>query len=270
MIISARRTDNLKKVADECRLRSPTSPTKISILSYDAADPQLTESTVQTAIQQSPNNSIDILFLNAGMYQVQPALETTIEQTRRIMRVNFESPVEITQRLLQLDGWKERGHGHIVCVASIMSRGGHSLASSYAASKHALRGYFHSLSTEEFEWLRVDTVLPGAIANPNFWSALDDDDKIRADEGGFLNVKRCVHLILRGITGPWFLSFEMWIGKGPGLLYAMLSAYTPNLFNASIHIIGVARMAIWNQTGGTYDCLSVPTLVRVLWEKFVN
>jgi short-subunit dehydrogenase len=204
--------------------------------------------------------SIQVLILNAGHYQVNPALQTPFQDTHDMMRVNFLAPVQIATSLLL--GWKERGYGHIVVVSSIMARGGHSLASSYVASKQALRGYFLSLSTEEYSWLRVDVVCPGAVAT-DLWKA----QHVAADHGPTLSVPRVADLLLTGVVGPHALFYETWISRWDGLLWLFLSTYFPNLFALCIHLLGTARMAIWSKTGE--DALHIPKLVLALGETLL-
>lgn len=179
------------------------------------------------------------------------------------MRVNFEAPVELATTLILLDNWKERGYGHVVVTASIMARGAHSLSSSYSASKQALRGYFQTLSTEEFRWLRVDVVCPGAIAT-GMWNALDKN--IISDDGEKLLPERFVHLMLTGVVGPQILFYETWISNGPGLLWITLSSFAPNIFHLAIHVLAVGRMAIWEKGGGVEDALHIPDLLRAIYQ----
>jgi len=257
VILSARRSKKLQTVTEDCRKRSTSSPTILSVLSYDAASLNTTEATVRQAMEIA-NKPIDMLFLNSGRYQLKPALETPIEETHAIMRVNFEAPVELAQTLIHLDTWKERGYGHIIVTSSVMAKGAHSLSSSYSASKQALRGYFQSLSTEEFRWLRVDVVCPGAIAT-DMWNALDH--QVASADGEKMNPIRFVHLMLTGVVGPQLLFYETWISKAPGLLWITLSSFTPNLFHFFIHVLAVGRMAIWEKSGGVDDALYVPDLI---------
>jgi len=265
VILSSRQREKLHEVAQDCGERSTGSSTILSVLSYDAASINTTEETVARAMELV-GKPIDMLFLNSGIYQLKPALQTTIDETRKIMRVNFEAPVELAQTLIHLDTWKERGYGHIVVTASIMSRGAHSLSSTYSASKHALRGYFQSLSTEEFRWLRVDVVCPGAVAT-NMWNALDKE--LVSDEGAKLRVDRFVRLMLTGVVGPQVLFYETWISNAPGLMWITLSSYTPHLFHLSIHVLGVARLIIWEKGGEVVDALNLPEILWALWKTVI-
>jgi short-subunit dehydrogenase len=158
------------------------------------------------------------------------------------MQVNFASPVQLAHKLLQRDRWKERRHGRIVAITSLMGRGASPLNAAYSATKHALRGYFLALAAEERSWLRVDVVLPGAV-NTGLWDASwnskneDVGEKssmkqLQADDRSKMPVKRCVQLIISSMIGPSYLVFgETWISQNPGLLWVYLASYTPSTFH---------------------------------------
>ena len=195
----------MARVAEECQQLYPYSTTSFSIVYYDALDLNGTATTVTNAIAASPDQSIDILILNSGIYQIQAAIDTPIEKRREIMRVNFEAPVDLALELIQQDGWKQRGHGQLVVVASVMSKGPNSCSSTYCASKAALKNYFQTLSTEEWTWLRVNLVLPGATKT-DMWEHTGTD--VRPDEGTLMLPERVAELLLAAITGPYMLFYE--------------------------------------------------------------
>jgi short-subunit dehydrogenase len=221
---------------------------------------------VQAALSMA-NHRIDVLILNAGVYQLEPALSTSMETTQYLLRVNFESPVALATQVIRQDDWKSRGSGQIVAVTSLVARGPQSLTSSYAASKAALWNYLFTLSTEEAEWLQVNVALPGATRT-NLWDSLDtgttNTNNAKANKRARDEVKmspqRVAQLILTGAAGPSLLFYEMFITKPIGLVWVYLSLYTPNLFHILVHVIGYIRVQLWNQTGS--DTLDVPTLLK--------
>jgi short-subunit dehydrogenase len=208
---------------------------------------------------------VDVLILNAGVYQLAPALQTTMETTQHLMRVNFEAPVALATSLIHQDDWKSRGSGHIVAVTSLVARGPQSLTSSYAASKAALRNYLFTLSTEEASWLRVDVALPGAT-DTELWNSLDDSTDAdgslveRAPNSVKMSPQRVARLILTGAAGPSILFYEMFITKPIGLVWIYISLYTPTLFHVLSHFIGYIRVQLWEKTGT--DTLDVPALLK--------
>jgi len=254
-VASARRTEKLQTVVDRC-LSSSSSRTKVSTVPYDASSSEPAE-VVRNVLAQA--GSVDMVILNAGMYQCQPALEVDADTRKAIMRVNYESPVDLSMEMIKQDAWKERGHGHLVVVASTMAHGSHSLSSTYVASKRALVGYFHSLSTEESSWLRVQVVCPGATMT-DMWKALDSRVSVSPDAQ--MTTERVAELMLTGITGPQFLFYEMWISKFEGLLWVWLAHYTPGLFYWFIHFLGYLRVPIWRVEQA--DALDIPKLLLTL------
>jgi len=224
LILSGRNINRLESVAQTCR-SSDGREILVSVVPFDmASEPAILNEAVQTALEAAASSGIDILILNAGQYQISPALETQLDDAiPQLMQTNFIGPASLSQKLIQNDKWKERGYGHIVTVASLMARGISPLNSVYSSTKHALRSYFASLAAEERSWLRVDLVLPGATAT-NLWSSSlksgisgkRHDQSLFADDRSKMSVRRCAQLILSSMIGPNF--GEYWITRQPGLL----------------------------------------------------
>ena len=82
----------------------------------------------------------------AGVSSRSGVLNTTLQTDTRIMAINFMSPVALTKAVLP--GMVQRGFGHVVVISSVQGKFGLPYRSSYAASKHALHGYFDSLRSE--------------------------------------------------------------------------------------------------------------------------
>lgn len=225
------------------------------VVPYDATDAESTGATVDSAIAFA-GGSIDVLVLNAGVYQNKPALTTSREERDWITRVNYQAPVDLAHAMITRGRWKERGFGHIVAVTSVMSHGPHSLSSAYAASKSALKSYFHTLSTEEYSWLRVDVACPGAT-DTGLWK----NSYSKSNSGGAkMTSARVAHLILTGAAGPYGLFYETWISKAAGLLWLWLSHYMPNAFHGFVHLLGYIRVAIWEKE--ELDALDLPLLLN--------
>lgn len=288
VVLSARRVEEMARVVKDCQLElldgvdagsSDISPTTtFSIVPYDALAPEKTSMVVEQAIESTPEKSIDMLILNSGIYQVEPALQTSYGYRRKLFQVNVESPIELSQSLIRQDGWKERGAGHIGVVSSMMSKGPQSLSSTYGATKAAVKSYFQSLSTEEWRWLQVTNVLPGATAtdmwrNVESHSSVDggpgtSDKKIVPDAGGCMTPERVAQLLVRSISAmPFFMRpfmYEVWITKPLGLLYGYMSHYTPVIFYYTNHLVALARIKAWEEHG--LDMLEMPALIRTLIE----
>lgn len=117
---------------------------------------------------------VDILALAGGVSQRSTALETPEANTRRIMETNFFGPAALAR--LAVPRMLAAGGGRVVVVSSLMGKFGAPGRSSYAASKHALHGYFDALRAEEWKnGLRVTLVTPGYVKTEISLCALTPD-----------------------------------------------------------------------------------------------
>jgi short-subunit dehydrogenase len=104
-------------------------------------------------------NQLDVLINNAGFYLSGLAEETTIEQGKKQLETNFWGTVKLTNELLP--HFRKQRFGKIITVGSIMGLLSFPSAAYYAASKHALEGYFKSLRFELNEFnIKVCMVEP--------------------------------------------------------------------------------------------------------------
>ena len=106
--------------------------------------------------------AVDYLINNGGISQRATAMDTTPETVRRVMETNFFGHVELTR--LVLPGMVARGGGHVAVTSSVVGHIGTPMRSAYAASKHALHGYYDSLRYEvERHGIGVTIICPGYI-----------------------------------------------------------------------------------------------------------
>ncbi len=178
LILSARREPELKRVAAACGL----TPEKIKILLLDLETRDELAAKADEAWRMF--GRIDILINNAGLGQRGTALETEPATTRKIMEVNFFGTINLTRALLPR--MVERGHGQVVVISSVLGKFGARNRSAYAASKHALHGYFDSLRAEVHDQgIRVTMICPGYIRTSISLAALGPDGTAhgRMDEG---------------------------------------------------------------------------------------
>src|SRR5215216_7699535 len=104
-------------------------------------------------------SQLDVLINNAGFYLSGLAEETTIEQGRKQLETNFWGTVKLTNELLPY--FRKQRHGKIITISSIMGLISLPGGAYYAASKHALEGYFRSLRFELNEFnIKVCVVEP--------------------------------------------------------------------------------------------------------------
>jgi short-subunit dehydrogenase len=102
------------------------------------------------------------MFHNGGISQRSLAVETDPAVVHKVMKINFLGGVAINKVLLP--HMLTRGSGHFVITSSVTGKLGTQLRSAYAASKHALHGYYDSLRQEVLpKGIEVTIVCPGFI-----------------------------------------------------------------------------------------------------------
>jgi len=155
LVLTARRTERLEALKQRMQ-----KPAKVLLLPGDLQDPKALGPLARQA--ESLAGRIDILVNNAGISQRSRALEARLEDVRRLMEVNFFAPIALTNAVLP--AMLARRSGQIVIVSSVAGYVGTPLRSSYAASKHAVRGYYDSLRAElHGTGVGVTIVCPGYI-----------------------------------------------------------------------------------------------------------
>ncbi|HEX9564805.1 MAG TPA: SDR family oxidoreductase [Gemmatimonadaceae bacterium] len=103
---------------------------------------------------------IHILVNNAGTAESAPFLKTAPELFERMFAVHLLGAVHATQAVLP--GMIERGHGHVVNVASMAGIRGEAYVTAYVAAKHALVGLTRALALEVGRrGVAVSAVCPG-------------------------------------------------------------------------------------------------------------
>ena len=166
LVLSARRAERLMQVAKASGARE----THVVPLDLSALDtlPAIAERVV------SEIGSVDIMIHNAGVGQRSLVLDTDFEVDRRMMDTNYLGPVALTKALLPSMLRQQRGQ--IVVLSSVLGVLSAKRRSGYAASKHALHGYFNSLRAElSAQGISVLMVCPGHVHTEFSEQALEGD-----------------------------------------------------------------------------------------------
>lgn len=105
---------------------------------------------------------IDVLVNCAGVFPVKSLTDTSLEEHKKCIQVNLNTPFILTKAFSQ-DMIKNKW-GRIINIASSSAYAGGPLTSTYCASKHGLLGLSRSLYQElKTKGVRVMTVSPGSI-----------------------------------------------------------------------------------------------------------
>jgi len=168
LILSARRTEELQRVKDNCQ----GDPDNIVILPLDLADDSVMTDKAEEA--KKAFGQIDILINNGGISQRALALDATRQSVRQLMDINFFGTIALTKAVVP--GMIEQGHGHVIVMSSVMGKIGTRYRSAYAASKHALHGWFDCLRQEvQQKGIDVTLVCPGYVKTNVTKNALKAD-----------------------------------------------------------------------------------------------
>jgi short-subunit dehydrogenase len=145
------------------------------------------------------------------------------------MEVNYFGAVGLTKAVLPI--LLAQRSGSIVAVSSVMGYVGVPKRAAYAASKHALRGWFDSLRTEVGpQGIHVCLICPGYVATNISRHALEADGAAharldRAQARG-IPPERVATALLRAVDRR---RDEVFVG-GPEIWAARLKRHFPRLF----------------------------------------
>ncbi len=230
LILSARRATELERVKSSCN-----NPEQIKILTLDLAAPETHKDTVNTAIGLF--GQVDVLINNGGISQRSLVKDTILDVDRKLMEVNYLGAVSLTKQLLP--HMMERGRGHFVVVTSLTGRFGTPYRSGYAASKHALHGFYDSMRAElEDQGINVTIAAPGFVkTNVSINAFVGDGTKANVmDEAqaNGISAEDCARSIIKAMTRK---KREVFIGKEA---YGVLvKRFFPGLFARMIKKVKV-------------------------------
>lgn len=168
LILSSRRKEALQEVKNS--LGSDVS--RVKVLPLDLTETNSFAAKTSEALDAF--GSIDVLINNGGISQRATVLESEMETYRRIMEINYFGAVGLTKQVLP-HMVKQRS-GHIIVTSSVAGKIGTKYRSGYAASKHAVQGFFNSLRQEMYEHnVAVTLLCPGFIKTNISKNALTGD-----------------------------------------------------------------------------------------------
>jgi NAD(P)-dependent dehydrogenase (short-subunit alcohol dehydrogenase family) len=154
VVITGRSTEKVNKAATQLGVKGIVADVE-NLAALDSLVEQV----------KSEIGNVDILFVNAGIFNPAPIGQNTEEMFDRQMGINFKGAVFTTEKFLSIinDG------GSIINLSSINAYTGMPNTSIYAASKAALNAYTRTAATELApRKIRVNSVNPGPTYTPIF------------------------------------------------------------------------------------------------------
>ncbi len=196
LVLAARNADRLAELVNKCEAAGSAAlavPTDVS------SEPQC-RALVDAAVARF--GRLDVLVNNAGstMWSRFDALADW-SVVELLMRVNFLSSVYLTGFALP---WIRQTQGRLVAVASLAGLTGVPERSAYAATKHAMIGFFDSLRIElAGSGVSVTVIAPDFVRSEIHKRALGPDGRplggspMRQDR--IMSAEECARLIVHAI-----------------------------------------------------------------------
>lgn len=253
LILSARSEEKLNDVAQGCREASDKNNT-IAVLPLDmtCSDEEL-EIALDKVMEIVGNRSLDFVVMNAGKGQLKLESQMTRKETEEMFQLNAVAPIALTQLLLRRGILREDRGKNLMVTSSVGGKYGLPLSASYAASKHALHGYFDSLKAE-CPWLRIDLVCPGPI-DTAFHYSKEGQENAKTSKSGVREMKmpadRCAQLMVSSLLVKG--GGEHWIAEQPSLAGLYIKQLFPGLFQKMLGKVASLRIQAWKEGLNLYD-----------------
>jgi short-subunit dehydrogenase len=171
-----RRARELERVAARCEAAGAAS----IVIPGDVSEPAFAKEAVARTVEAF--SGLDVLVNNAGisMWARFDELED-LSLFERLMQVNFLGAVYFTHAALP---HVRASRGQLVAVSSLTGITGVPTRTAYAASKHAMQGFFDSLRVELRETgVNVLVVSPGFVDTPIREKILGPDGSAQGYQG---------------------------------------------------------------------------------------
>ncbi len=170
LVLSARREEELNRVAAACKLRAED----ILVLPFDVSKHEEAEAKANEVLAKF--GQVDILVNNAGLSHWSKIKDMSMDVLGQIMNTNFMGGAALTKAVLP--SMLTKKSGQIVVISSILGKIVTHKQAAYNASKHALHGFFDTLRAEYGgEGIKVLLVCPGFVNTNVAINSLDRNGK---------------------------------------------------------------------------------------------
>ena len=197
LALGARNAEKLEAVAENCRQKGG----RALAVQTDVSDKKSCQDLIEKTVEEY--GKIDVLVNNAGITMWAYFEEfTDIIPFERIMQVNYFGSLYCTFYALP---YLKKTKGRLVGVSSLTGKTGVPTRSGYAASKHAMAGFFDTLRIElKDTGVSVTMIYPGFVSTEVRERAMGSDGKPLGesplDEAGAMTVEKCVDLMVPAIA----------------------------------------------------------------------
>ena len=231
LVLAARDPGRLEEVAKECRAGGAEALVVPADVSSEAACGALVARTIESF------GALDVLVNNAGIGMMARFDEVSdLSVYESLMRVNYLGCVYLTHHALP---HLKKSRGQIVVVASVAGLTGVPTRTGYAASKHAVFGFFDSLRIElDGSGVSVTLIAPDFVRSEIHRRAFGADGKPTGksplQESRIMSAEECAGLIVGAMEKRQRLLITSWRGR----LGRIVRLFAPGFIDA------VARKAV--------------------------
>jgi short-subunit dehydrogenase len=194
LVLASRSADRLASLADECVARGA----EVLVVPTDVSRREDCTALIRATLARFA--AIDVLLHNAGstMWSRLDELQDP-ELLERLMRTNYLGAAWLTWQALPA---LAASRGRIVAVASLAGLVGVPTRTGYAASKHAMIGFFDSLRVElAGSGVSVTVVAPDFVRSEIHRRAIGPDGRPLGaspmQEASIMSAEECAAIILR-------------------------------------------------------------------------
>ncbi|UBM61263.1 SDR family oxidoreductase [Candidatus Sulfidibacterium hydrothermale] len=197
LALGARNLEKQEETAALCRQKGG----KALALQLDVAQKESCRNFIEKTVAEY--GRIDVLVNNAGISMWAYFEEfTDVTPFEEIMKVNYFGSLYCTFYALP---YLKKTKGRLVGVSSLTGKTGVPTRSGYAASKHAMAGFFDTLRIElKDTGVSVTMIYPGFVATEVRKRAFGADgkslDESPLDESTTMTVEKCVSLMIPAIA----------------------------------------------------------------------
>jgi short-subunit dehydrogenase len=232
LILSSRNEFSLNEVKKICKHSE-----NIEILPLDLENYSNFNTKVEEAIAFF--GRVDILVNNGGISQRSLAKDTDISVDKRLMDINYLGTVALTKAVLP--HFIKNQSGQFVVTTSIVGKIGTPLRSTYAATKHALHGFFDSLRAEIHQYnISVTLICPGFVTTNVSKNALTGDgspqNKMDSATANGIDPDRFAKLMIKAIKKQ---KEEVYIAGAKEKLGVYAKRFYPKLLSKMIRKLSV-------------------------------
>ena len=254
VVVAARRMEELLRVTKRCVEEGAAGA---EALQLDATAFARHEAVVAHVIRK--HKKIDVLCNNAGRSQRGLVEKTPLAVDKEMFDLNVFGVMNFTRAVLAHALAPGAPPLRICNTSSVAGKVGSPVSASYAASKHALQGFFDSLRMElGWRGVSVTNCCPGPVQSDITLNSFTDTPGkafgVKEDGSKRMTAERCALLMAAAVHGGLH---EVWLSPQPILFFVYVAQYAPWLYYLLGPRMGRQRVEGWLRGTPGYNSLSL-------------